>query len=157
MAILGFKHDVTALLEKLPNQSPKRILIFDQEHRFRSPRNLLCPCVCFNSCRWFRYAREIDGECCPLANLAGYKNISATLFYNPIYRSQTETGAFSLLFGREERLEDIFQRLRVYSGSRVGYRQHDMRATFVSGFGAVRAKFRIKFSVTCLDDEFPAV
>src|SRR5207247_11291906 len=73
-------------------------------------------------------ARQVDFEGRPFSGLAIHPDVPATLFDNAVDRGQAKTGPLSVLFGREEWLEDASLGLRVHPAPGIADRQHHVRS-----------------------------
>src|SRR5262245_61917015 len=54
----------------------------------------------------FFRSRELENKRASFAELAGQKNLSPALSYDPVYHRKAQSAAAALFFGGEERLED---------------------------------------------------
>ena len=72
--------------------------------------------------------RQVDFERRAFSELAIDPDVAATLFDNAVDRGQAKTGSLTVLFGREEWLEDAGLGLLVHPTACIAERQHHVRS-----------------------------
>ena len=105
-------HFVTKRLQHLPRDLPYRVIVFNEQDRFRAPAQLRCSLPW--GCRLLRWqdGRQKDLESRALPNPARHLHPSLVLLHNAIHRRQPQTRALARFLRGEERLKYALQMFR---------------------------------------------
>ena len=129
------------LLQHVGHQHAHAVVVFDQQHRFRS-----AAAAGFGGGRLSEVggARQVDVERRAAAHLALHFDGAAALLHDAVHRGQAEARALAVLLGREERFEDARRRLRVHAGAGIADRHLDVVARLSGRDGRPRRSCRAR-------------